>query len=161
MTQDDYEVVVQNPTSLAETRAHNGFTETPGQCYYCSRVCKNLNGLRNHQKKCRHRARSSGVQVPRSVPIQPKRRPQTPTRRAVVDGGMISDDDVDIKPPLPGQQATPAANSTAHDLRAVNIELQRLRIDFNLMSRKLSVAEAKRSEITDKYIQLLEQRQNT
>lgn len=164
VSQDEYEVVVSDSKSLAETRAKNGFTETPGQCYYCSRVFMSFRGLKTHQISCRSKANGAkGALHVHRIPTKRKRRQPSAFHRVVVDGGVISEDDVKSPlPPLPPLTPRPdASNSTAQHLRAVSTELRQLRNDVSLMSKKLSAAEEKRSEITDKYIQLLEQRQNT
>ena len=46
-------VVSNNSSLLAEWRAHSGFTDVRGQCYYCGRICKTLSGLKLHHKTCR------------------------------------------------------------------------------------------------------------
>ena len=164
MTLDVYDDVTRNQLKLTEARSQNGFTKIRGQCFSCSKVCKSLCGLRNHQQACRKKTRGSSHQA-KHVPTKGTSGSRAPStrRRVFVDGGRISDDN-DIKPPLqpaprlasrPTPHVAAASSSATFDMREMNIELQRLRIEVSLMNSKLSAAE----EIKDKYIQLLEERQ--
>ena len=152
MDQDDYEVVARDPISLADARAHNGFTKIAGQCYYCTKVFKNLSRLRYHQNLCRQKAKGTRAKEPG------RRAPNT--RQVVVDGGVISDDDEDIEPtPTPPQPAlrSNASSSTELDMPAMKIKLQLSRDENEKLKFELSVEKARSSEIKDKYIQMLEQ----
>ena len=140
MTPDDYEVVTRDSTSLAEARAHNGFTKVPGQCYYCSTLCKNLMGLRWHQKACREKAKGKRAD-------ETKRRGRKPTRPSVIDGGVISDDDNIELPPTQPAPHSDASSSTLLGMQEIQIKLQRACDETDKLKVELS-------EVKDKYIQL-------
>ena len=156
MDTDDYEVVSRNQTSLEEARVHGGFTDISGQCYYCLKFCKNLIGLRVHQRVCRQKAtcEKSGKRTGRGGKT---------TRQVVIDGGHVSDDDDNIEPlSTPPQPAhCSASNPTELDMHLLMIELQQSRSKIAELKTELSAEKAKRCDITDKCIQLLEQSRAT
>ena len=158
MDTDDYEVVSRNQTSLEEARVHGGLTNIRGQCYYCLEVfqCKNLRGLRVHQRVCRQKAtcEKSGKRTGRGGKT---------TRQVIIDGGHVSDDDDNIEPPsTPPQPAHCSAASKPTELEMhLMSELQQSRSKIAELKSELSAEKAKRCEIADKCIQLLEQSRST
>ena len=52
-------VITRDNSLLAEWKAHNGFTDIRGQCWFCSKVCGTLSGLKKHHNFCRARANQS------------------------------------------------------------------------------------------------------